>query len=298
MIKPDSPYLFDRGEEHEWRTDYHHMYLYGKDKRVTLIARDGVYSAPIAGEMLDLDESLERILVYYAIGREDFTSFIEDVRANYPAATPVDLQRYYDDFMHIHTVEDSPEIKLEEIPVYAHDGRGLYIVNAGVNVTISAKDEKEIMDLLLTNPPRRANVFEKIVDWFYDYCKKFSLSYAPELSGNLPKDLATYFLLAHGINPESIMQLRRYVTPEEAAAIGQTKEKEKEQLRKSNVKSALFGVGFLVVVVLAIWGLMSLGDNLMSHSNSTSAFLIGGFILLLGFALFSLVLNGFHSPDK
>ena len=268
--------------------DQHHMYLYGQDLRIKLESREGLYQPLFNGDLLNMSDGIERLLVYYTYIYPSASDFSELLQLNIPGITPVEIQKFKDMFKMLHSPEPVEKISLKDVPYYGDKENGICIPAADFVCTISQCDEQYLLSLLSQDPPAGHTVLSLIEDWFKGYCRDYNLHYKSGGEGTEHIDLAENFLKIHGVSPNVCKKIEHIYT-----------EAEKQAIKKAQREGTVKGYGLLLLSVVA-WlgiscGLLLAGDKLMDRDGW---FVFGCILLLLGFAVLGGVPAYFIDQNK
>lgn len=232
-------------------SDY--IYLEPLKKRTKLLAKDGKWTWDIHGNIVAIDESVERLLVYLAhVGNTGEWNFFQLLNANLPKKVALGFSPEYlkGTFKAYHPFEDA-EFRREEVGLIADKETGMYVCGDGKkwSLWLTAGDERILLNRVKSGQ----------TPW--TSCKGYMETVASRYGLALSKEdidhCANSFLMQHGFSPA--MAKSREAGLVAAARLKQQKKGTAKPVKNpikdgvTPTNGAVVFVGFLVMAALIFY---------------------------------------------
>jgi len=198
-------------------------------------------------------------------------SFIEELRylCSGCELTPMDIDDAIAQFYKDHPKTPIENYSYSDLPLYADAKHGLDLPIPGYSCTISADQEKEVMDIFLKYP--YSQVIPQIRQWFRRYLNRYAISIKKMTDNEAADYLTSSFFQQRGIRVGSI--------PVDKKAIEEKKKQEEKGMAKAKatVWLCFFGIEALACLFFWISDLCNKGD----HFFGEIICLIIAFVLLV-----------------
>ncbi|NDV64016.1 hypothetical protein [Bacteroides sp. 224] len=154
--------------------------------------------------LLSVSPSIERLFLFWIYAESAENKVAEWLRNCWDKnITPMKIDQIINLFKSSHPVQKLSSFPLKDTPLYATEENGIQLPLPYECCFISQKDEKELMDLIVTH---KNEALEHIILWFVDFRKKYNLNYPKMVGLNIDYELAISFINQHGFSIEILNQ--------------------------------------------------------------------------------------------
>lgn len=178
--------------------NYNYLLIFQRNIKISLLAKNGAWKFNLSGVDWIIPDFMERLYAYLVFGEKNTSEIASALRANYKQITTIEIDDFISHFIDTHATE-SVECSLNDIPVYATENNPLCVPNPfSYAVTISPKQEEELLSIIKNNPESAQSRIEQWFDW---YVHKYGL--LPRLKRDVyiqGKELCLQFCRQHGVS--------------------------------------------------------------------------------------------------
>lgn len=166
--------------------------------RVPLLSTKNGFTVSMGRKKYAFTESVERMWIYWLYQTESKSSLAAHLRCYISQdITPVQIDSVIRQFKEARVPEPVECYSLQDVPMFANPEDGLQLPIPSTYCTISAENEKELMQMILDEP--YDTVMKRLRSWFIRFCCDFGIDYS-EYCENQYMEMAKSFLHQHGID--------------------------------------------------------------------------------------------------
>lgn len=178
-----------------------YIVIHNKMQQIYLKELNGYYSIKTkGGAHLTITASIERMFIYWIYEDNSDFKVAEWLRKCWDKnITPMDIDHIIESFKSDHVTHSCNDIDINKIQLYGTEKDGLQLPISNVTCVISAADEMELKNIVVT---QGFHSYEYMKIWFYNFRLKYGIDYQKQVSDAVDQDheLVISFLEQHGLS--------------------------------------------------------------------------------------------------